>query len=103
MYSCPLASSTHQLPSNLVSPLELSLVSSLYDYPMTVRLTLKRVAALPRQLLNWSLIRDLLYSQSPFWKESALLDNSWSSGPVGLHSLLPIKKHLELYVSLHYT
>ena len=25
---CPLASSTHQLPSNLVSPLELSLVSS---------------------------------------------------------------------------
>ena len=28
VFLCPLASSTHQLPSNLVSPLELSLVSS---------------------------------------------------------------------------
>ena len=30
VFLCPLASSTHQLPSNLVSPLELSLVSSPY-------------------------------------------------------------------------
>ena len=28
VFLCPLASSMHQLPSNLVSPLELSLVSS---------------------------------------------------------------------------
>ena len=28
VFLCPLASSTHQLPSNLVSPLELSLVSN---------------------------------------------------------------------------
>ena len=52
VFLCPLASFTHQLPSNLVSPLELLLVSSLYDYPMTVQLTLKRVVALPRQLLD---------------------------------------------------
>ena len=64
-FLCPLASSMHQLPSNLVSPLELSPDSSLRDYPMTARLILKRVAALPRQLLNWSLIRDSLYSQLP--------------------------------------
>ena len=56
VFLCSLASSMHQLPSNLVSPLELSLVSSLYDYLTTVRSTLKREAALPRQLLNWSLI-----------------------------------------------
>ena len=31
VFLCPLASSTHQLPSNLVSPLELSLVSSPYQ------------------------------------------------------------------------
>ena len=30
VFPCPLASSTHQLPSNLVSPLELLLVSSPY-------------------------------------------------------------------------
>ena len=48
----PLASSTHQLPSDLVSPLELSLVSSLHDCPTTMQSTPKRVAALPRQLLD---------------------------------------------------
>ena len=51
-FLCSLASSMHQLPSNLVLPLELSLVSSPADYLTTVRSTLKRVAALPRQLLN---------------------------------------------------
>ena len=89
IFLCPLASSMHQLPSNLVPSLRLPLVSS------------------PHRLFNDYMAKSsspslTTASWSPF-KRRILLDNSWSSGPVGLHSLSPFKQPKELYMSSHYT
>ena len=119
----------HQLPSNLVSPLELLPVSVSTDFDDYVivpqestspssttaqleshqdsspsQLPLLEGVPLELQLELGTYRPSLTVAPSRRPQDTvASLNNSWSSGPVGLHSLLPFKKPQELYMSSHYT
>ena len=104
VFLCPSASSTHQLPSNLVPSLGLSLVSVPTNFN-NYAINLQEQQLFFDNYSTW-VSPDLSLSWSSF-KEETPLDNHWSSGPAGLCSLLPFKRApgtlriLTLHLSVH--
>ena len=101
VFLCPLASSMHQLPSNLVPSLGLSLVSVPTDFN-SYTIDLQEQQLFFDNCSTWVSLRLIAFTVVPFLEEDPF-DNGRSSGPVGLHSLLTFKEPKEFYVSSHYT